>query len=394
MLHAMFLALLRGTRRRTPNAAGRRPRFALTLLALESREVPAVFAFSAGGSLSVFGDNADNAITVSRTAAGAILVNGGAVRVYGTAPTVATTTSVSVFGLGGNDTIALDEANGTLPKALLFGGAGDDTLTGGSGNDLLFGQAGNDTLFGKGGADSLFGGNGNDLLFGGTGDDQVFGEAGDDRMVWNPGEGSDLNEGGAGFDTVVNNGGNGDEVYTVVANGSRVRLDRVSPAPFTLDIGTTESLVVNLNGGNDAFTAGNGLAPLIKLTVDGGEGNDAITGGDGDDLLLGGNGNDTVTGGRGSDVALMGAGDDTFVWNPGDGSDVVEGQAGTDTLLFNGSNAGEKIDLSANGSRLRFTRDVGNVAIDANAVEDVTFNALGGNDAIAVNDLTAPAWRP
>ncbi len=389
MLHATFLALLRGVRRRNSAGGSARPyRFAPALYALEPREVPAVFAFSAGGSLAVFGDNADNAVTVSRTAAGAILVNGGAVKVIGVAPTVANTTSVSLFGLGGNDALALDETNGALPRALLFGGAGNDALTGGSGSDLLFGQAGDDTLLGKGGADALFGGAGNDSLLGGTGDDQVFGEAGNDTMVWNPGEGSDLNEGGAGFDTVVNNGGDGDEVYTVVANGPRVRLDRVSTAPFSLDIGTSESLVVNLNGGNDALTAGNGLAPLIKLTVDGGEGNDTITGGDGDDLLLGGNGNDLITGGRGSDVALMGAGDDTFVWNPGDNSDVVEGQAGADTLLFNGSNVGEKIDLSANGSRLRFTRDVGNVGIDANAVEAVTFNALGGSDIITVNDLT------
>jgi hypothetical protein len=31
-----------------------------------------------------------------------------------------------VFGQTGNDTISLDEANGTLPAANLFGGAGDD----------------------------------------------------------------------------------------------------------------------------------------------------------------------------------------------------------------------------------------------------------------------------
>ena len=33
-------------------------------------------------------------------------------------------------------------------------------------------------------------------------------------------------------------------------------------------------------------------------------------------------------------------------------------------LLFNGSNVNENIDLSANGSRVRFTRDVGNVTMD------------------------------
>ena len=33
---------------------------------------------------------------------------------------------------------------------------------------------------------------------------------------------------------------------------------------------------------------------LIKITVDGGTGNDSITGGDGDDTLLGGDGNDVI----------------------------------------------------------------------------------------------------
>src|SRR5205823_10836246 len=118
----------------------------------------------------------------------------------------------------------------------------------------------------------LFGGDGNDVLTGGTGDDQVFGQTGNDRMIWNPGEGSDLNEGGAGVDTVEVNGGNGAEVFTATANGTRVRFDRTSPAPFFLDIGTSESLVLNANGGDDTFTGGNGLAPLISLTVDGGAG--------------------------------------------------------------------------------------------------------------------------
>ena len=349
---------------------------------LDAREVPAVVASFSGGTLSVFGDSLDNTITVSRDAAGTILVNGGAVPVQGGTATVANTTLVQVFGQGGNDTIAMDETNGALPAANLFGGAGNDTLTGGSGNDLLFGQDGNDTLLGKGGNDLLFGGAGNDTLTGGTGDDQVFGQAGDDRMIWNPGDGTDLNEGGDGTDTVEVNGGNGAEQFTVTANGARVRFDRVTPAPFSIDIGTSENLVVNMNGGDDTFTAGNGLATLISLAVDGGTGNDTITGGDGNDRLVGGDGNDTITGGRGSDTMFGGAGNDTFVWNPGDGSDIVEGQDGNDTMVFNGANVNEKIDISANGSRVRFTRDVANITMDTNGLEVVNFNALGGADTI------------
>jgi Ca2+-binding RTX toxin-like protein len=392
MFRAMLNDLLHSARRNRTKTktltAHRGNRCPLTLESLDGRIMPSVTATFQGGTLAVFGDNQANTIEVSRDAAGTILVNGGAVAVRGGAPTLANTTLLQVFGEGGNDTITLNEANGALPKANLFGGAGNDILTGGSGNDQLFGQDGNDTLLGKGGVDFLFGGAGNDSLTGGAGNDQVFGEAGNDQMIWNPGDGTDLNEGGAGIDTVVVNGGNGDEQFTVAANGSRVRFDRVNPAPFSLDIGTSENLIVNMNGGNDTFTAGNGLATMIQITVDGGDGNDTLTGGDGNDRLAGGDGDDVITGGRGNDDVFMGAGDDTFVWNPGDGSDIVEGQDGTDSMIFNGANVNENINISANGSRLRFTRDVGNVVMDLNGLESVTFNALGGADTITVNDLS------
>src|SRR6185295_3171118 len=263
---------------------------------LETRLMPAVTAtFTPGsGVLTIFGDAADNTITISRNAAGSLLVNGGAVLIMGGTSTVANTALIQAFGLNGNDTITLSEANGALPKANLFGGAGNDTLVGGSGADQLFGQAGNDNLQGKGGNDLLFGGTENDTLTGGDGDDQVFGEAGDDRMVWNPGDDTDLNEGGDGTDTVEVNGGNGAEDFTVTANGTRVRFDRVDPAPFSLDIGTSENLVLNANGGDDTFSATGNLAALIDITVDGGTGNDTLRGGNGSDTLLGGDGNDFV----------------------------------------------------------------------------------------------------
>jgi Ca2+-binding RTX toxin-like protein len=340
------------------------------------------------GTLTVFGDNLDNTITTSRNAAGQILVNGGAVPVLGGTPTVANTGLIQVFGQGGNDTITLNEQNGALPAANLFGGAGNDTLTGGSGGDMLFGQAGNDTLLGKGGNDFLFGGAGNDTLTGGDGDDQVFGEAGDDRMVWNPGDDTDLFEGGSGTDTAEVNGGNGDEVFTLTANGARVRFDRVTPAPFSLDIGTTENLVLNMNGGNDSFSATGNLAALISVTVDGGAGNDTILGSNGNDTLLGGDGDDFIDGQQGNDVARLGAGNDTFQWDPGDGSDTVEGGDGTDTLLFNGSAGQEIFEASANGGRVRFTRDLGNIVMDLDDVEVIDLNALGNTDKITVNDLS------
>src|SRR5690606_30391828 len=130
------------------------------------------------------------------------------------------------------------------------------------------------------------------------------------------------------------------------------------------------------------------LSGTIGLTVDGGDGNDTIIGSRGGDQLLGGNDNDFIDGQAGNDLALMGAGDDVFQWDPGDGSDIIEGQAGFDTLDFNGSNASENIDISANGGRVIFFRNVANIAMDLNDVEHIRFSALSGADNMVVGNLS------
>lgn len=372
----------RQTKRKQP-----RPRRVCSVEQLGERITPAVNAFAFGGALTVLGDAADNVIEVSRNAAGELLVNGGAVKIHGGTPTVANTSRIQIFGLAGDDQLSLNEANGTLPSARLYGGSGNDTLISGAAADFLFGEAGNDTLLGKGGVDFLFGGAGNDTLTGGAGNDQVFGQAGSDRMIWNPGDGTDLNEGGAGTDTVEVNGGNGAEDFVLSANGARVRFDRTTPGPFSLDIGTSEAFVLNANDGNDTFSATGNLAALIQVTVDGGAGDDTINGTNGADRLLGGDGNDLIDGNAGADVALLGAGDDTFIWDPGDGSDTIEGQDGADTMRFNGSDLNEVFTASANGERLRFLRNLGNIVMDTNDVETVDLNTLGGTDEVTLNDL-------
>src|SRR5262249_56918988 len=55
---------------------------------------------------------------------------------------------------------------------------------------------------------------------------------------------------------------------------------------------------------------------------------------------------------------------------------------------FNGANVSEKIELSANGSELLLTRDIGGVTMDVTGVEQVNVAALGGADTITVNDLS------
>ena len=152
--------------------------------------------------------------------------------------------------------------------------------------------------------------------------------------------------------------------------------------------GANDALVVKGQGGNDGITATTLAAGVVKLTIDGGAGDDTILGSQGADTLIGGDGNDFIFGDNGNDLALMGAGDDVFQWNPGDGNDTVEGGDGTDTMLFFGANIDEKIDISSNGGRVRFARDIATVTMDLNDVERIDFRALGGTDSIVVGDLS------
>src|SRR5262249_6040694 len=184
------------------------------------------------------------------------------------------------------------------------------------------------------------------------------------------------------------NGGNGSETFTIADNGTRVRFDRVDPAPFTIDAGTMEKIVVNANGGDDFVNASALTNGAVTLTLDGGAGADTLAGSAGADTLVGSDGNDIVAGRQGNDVALLGAGDDVFFWNPGDGNDTVEGGDGFDKIGVRGADVAETFAISANGTRALLTRDVANVALDLNQVERIEIQAAGGKDSVTVNDLS------
>src|SRR5262245_14560253 len=103
MLRALYKAMLRGYRRSEAKTMTKPARFTPDLEQLTTRELPAVTAtfLPSVGTLSVFGDALDNTITISRDAAGKILVNGGAVSVVGGTATVANTALIQVFGQAG-----------------------------------------------------------------------------------------------------------------------------------------------------------------------------------------------------------------------------------------------------------------------------------------------------
>jgi Ca2+-binding RTX toxin-like protein len=201
---------------------------------------------------------------------------------------------------------------------------------------------------------------------------------------------------------------------TLMVKGSKasdkiaLRLRTADPSVLEVDAGDDGSaefsfrradvarIVVDGGAGSDSIRIdeANGVfEDTIPTTLAGGSGNDTLSGGSGAEMLLGGSGNDSIDGNRGADTALMGSGKDTFIWDPGDGSDKVEGQRGSDTMIFNGANAAEQVDVSANGNRLRFFRNPGNVTMDTAGVERVDFNALGGADVVTVGDLRATDVR-
>ncbi len=342
--------------------------------------------FPEAGSLHVFGDDSANSITISRNTTGRILINDGHAPITGGTPTVGNTLVIQVFGLESNDKILLDEKNGPLPAAQLFGGDGNDQVTGGSGNDLLFGQSGNDNLNGGGGGDLLFGGADNDVLNGGSGNDQLFGEAGDDRILWK-GDGIDIADGGTGNDVLEVSGTSGGDVFNVAANGTSVFVAKGDGLVSSINATNIEEIKISGGSGDDVFNVVGNVAALTHLTIDGGAGNDTIRGGNGNDLLIGGDGNDIIDGNQGNDTIKAGAGDDIVTWDPGDGNDVVDGGAGWDRLDFNGSNASEIMNISAIGSHVLFNRNIANINMDLDNVEHIKIRPLGGTDQIIIDDL-------
>jgi Ca2+-binding RTX toxin-like protein len=162
---------------------------------------------------------------------------------------------------------------------------------------------------GRDGADFIQGSELADVTQGGAGTDFIAaflnpaetrdvmrGGGGADTLIWNPGDGSDRMEGETGDDTIQVNGGDGEEQFAVnpAAKRGRVLFDRLDPAPFNLNIGTAENLVLNAGGGNDRITGADGLARRIRSSFLGEEGNDRIIGTDARDRLFGGTDNDVL----------------------------------------------------------------------------------------------------
>ncbi len=288
--------------------------------------------------------------------------------------------TVTLMGGDGNDTIT-----GAQGSSVINGNMGNDNLTGLDADDTIMGGGNDDILNGGGGADMLTGQAGNDTLTGGTGNDTMNGGDNDDLLVWNNGDGSDQVDGGADTDELEVNGSTvtptGDDI-TVSANGARFDLTRADGGaglgPFSLDVGTIETLDLNTFAGNDNVTINDltGVANLASIQVEGGDGNDTIdasalpnlglnvlleggndndtiTGSAGPSAINGNMGNDSLIGGAAADTIMGGGGDD--IMNGGAGGDMLTGQAGDDTMT--GGTGDDTMNGGTDTDRIAETRD-------------------------------------
>ena len=389
----------------------------------------------ATGVLSVTGTAAGDVIVVRVASDGRILVNNGQMPIRGGVPTVANTVRIDLRGAEGADFLELDESGGPLPRGRLFGGAGKDVLIGGSGNDEIDGGPGDDvalmgdgddtfvwkagggldTVEGEAGADTLraYGDDAaaNAEIYADTGRVHFFQDAGSlatnlddvetlvylarggaDTVVVSDMSGTDLTRvdvdlsaaaGGSDgqTDTITVTGTNGADGIGLTGEAGGIHLFGLQSSVHVVGQEPAgDRLILNALGGDDVVDASGPGAGAIQLVINGGLGIDELIGSDGDDELNGGDGNDIIQ---------MGPGDDTVVWNPGDDNDILDGEEGFDTLVFNGANVGENIEVSAVGGRVRFTRNVANIALDLGTVEAIDFSALGGSDLIFVRDLSS-----
>ncbi len=172
-----------------------------------------------------------------------------------------------------------------FPSGLFVAAPGRATGTAGISNlENVDGGDGNDSLVGSITSNVLRGFGGNDIIVGSRGNDTMNGGADNDILVWSNGDNNDVIDGDAGTDIVQVNGALGganfDDVFTIVPGaGGRVDFDRTNLVPFSLDIGTTETLTVNGIAGNDKFTVGSltGVTDLVDLRLNGFDGNDEFT---------------------------------------------------------------------------------------------------------------------
>jgi Ca2+-binding RTX toxin-like protein len=279
--------------------------------------------------------------------------------------------------------------NGTIDGAVQLG-TNNDIFNGNAGttNGVVFGLAGNDTMTGGAGIDNFDGGDGNDILNGDGGNDIIKGGAGNDRMA-----------GGAGNDSFFVDSLS-DLVFEAVGGGT----DTVNAAINHYLHSNVENLTLDAAAGG-IFGVGNALANTIlgnaaQNLLLAGAGNDIVRGGGARDAIFGEDGDDQLFGDAGVDYIVGGAGDDKI--NGGDDSDEVFGGDGND-ILYGGASFSTDILVGGAGNDILYANSgLGDYdLIDGGSGDDIyyvdtpadlTFEAVGGGTDTVYADIAGAGF--
>ncbi len=232
------------------------------------------------------------------------------------------TTTGSIFGYAGNDTI--------------HGDAQADVIDGGYGADDLFGEGGDDVLIGADGFDRLYGGSGDDHLYGGTGPDLLDGGSGYDWAHY------DAASAGVTVDLVVWSNSLGE-----AAGDNFVSIEGIVGSAYADNLRGNEAANWIYGGAGDDVAYGRG-------------GDDFLLGGGGADWLYGNDGNDSLYGEAGNDYLIGGAGIDVLFG--GDGNDVLFGEDGNDHLL--GGSGANQLDGGAGFDYVHYSDAAAGVTVN------------------------------
>ncbi len=293
-------------------------------------------------------------------------------------------------------------ASVSAPGAVIYGGAGNDTLSGGHLNDQIYGGEGNDLIRGNGGYDILFGdsgrimevipgdpllssrirlADGNDEIHGGAADDILIGGGGDDKLY-----------GDGGDDVMI-----GDGVlfeYLLTADG-HIDLATVRPGdsiyPYHPEIVDTSDPTPPEQISKDIDKIYDAVAAVFRATnlgyggndwMEGGEQNDILLGGTGDDVLKGDGGDDLILGDKGFDEIHGGAGNDTIFG--GEQADTIYGEANDDVISggsgndFIHGNTGNDVMKGDAGADVMFG-DEDNDQVFGQTEPDILFGGTGAD---------------
>ncbi len=172
--------------------------------------------------------------------------------------------------------------------------------------------------------------------------------------------------------------------------GTRLNVQEGGSKNTSFAYNQVKSIVVDLKGGDDYFTAKSNVNRPI--TAYGGKGNDVIGGGMGADLLYGDEGNDTLLGGDGNDTLIGGIGADEMMGMGGNDTVDYRGHAAGITLTVdnkaNDGSPGEKDNVRSDvetiiGSKYNDTLVGGPGAQTIHGMQGNDYIAgLGGNDSL------------